>query len=366
MRWDPGFLTSGSRFESFWSGLANSGSLARSGLFIAGRGFDPRTALSARALVRAGFPIAECRLIRMVDPLDSPDRVPNERAARNEDEFRSLFSTAKIDVVEIETRNVNGRLVGASRMRNLVSNWTSLNTYTDVIVDITALPPSISFPLLGGLISQSDSVGGSSEAGFNLHCVVCENPDLDELIVAEGGHDPEFIEPYRGRGGRSGEAEPITIWALVLGERKEWVLRKIHDMLRPEEIKPFLPFPSRNPRRGDDLVAEYHSLLFDTWGVGPREFIFADERDPFDIYRQLGGLAQDYTQSLSVLGTANTVISGHSSKLLSLGAVLAAFEFGLGIVHVEPTNYSLDVTQYDPDKNELFEVWLTGEPYGTS
>ena len=158
----------------------------------------------------------------------------------------------------------------------------------------------------------------------------------------------------------SGEAEPITIWALVLGERKEWVLRKIHDMLRPEEIKPFLPFPSRNPRRGDDLVAEYHSLLFDTWGVGPREFIFADERDPFDIYRQLGGLAQDYTQSLSVLGTANTVISGHSSKLLSLGAVLAAFEFGLGIVHVEPTNYSLDVTQYDPGQERAIRSLANG------
>ncbi len=134
-------------------------------------------------------------------------------------------------------------------------------------------------------------------------------------------------------------------------------------MLRPREVKPFLPFPSRNPRRGDDLVSEYRSLLFDTWEVGPRDFIYANERNPFDIYRQISELARDYEQYLRPLGTANTVVSTNASKLLSLGVFLAAFEHKLGVAHVEPTTYRSGPTPADQGANELFEVWLTGEAY---
>ena len=124
-----------------------------------------------------------------------------------------------------------------------------------------------------------------------------------------------------------------------------------------------MPFPSRNPRRGDELVSEYHSLLFDEWEVSPRGFIYADERDPFDIYRQIGELAADYAESLAPLGAANTVVSAHSSKLLSLGVLLAAFEHNLAIAHVEPTAYDVDEAAEDQEANELFEIWLTGEAY---
>ena len=130
-------------------------------------------------------------------------------------------------------------------------------------------------------------------------------------------------------------------------------------------MKPFLPSPSLQPRRGDEIVSEYRSLLFGTWGVDPRGFIYADERDPFDIYRQIVDLANDYTESLAPLGNAYTIVSAHSSKLLSLGVLLAAVERKLAVMHVEPTGYYLPETINGLEANELFEVWLTGEAYDT-
>ena len=258
------------------------------------------------------------------------------------------------------------RLPSRSRQTERGSiNGTAQLEFTDVIVDITALPTSISFPLLGQLLNVHDRARdrGSEARAYNLHCVVCENPELDERIVHEGGDSADYIDTYRGKSGRVSEADPVNIWAPVLGERQDAALRKIYDALSPSEVKPVLPFPSRNPRRGDDLVAEYHALVFETWQVDPRGFLYAHERDPFDVYRQLSGLAIDYERALRPYGTTNTVVSAHTSKLLSLGALLAAYEHNLGVIHVEPTDYSLDDALPVPESNELFEVWLAGEAY---
>jgi hypothetical protein len=335
----------------------------RRGLLIAGRGFDPRTVHGPRALASVAFPIVECCLIRLTNPQDSPDRPRNLAAATNEAEMRELLRNATFEVKEVAVRDANGRLVGSSQTRALFADEGWLCGFTDIVVDITALPTSIIFPLLGTLIATYDHLASQDAPAFNLHCIVCENADLDEHIVSEGGDVADYIDPFRGRGGLTAEAEPITIWTPVLGERQSAVLRKIYEMLGPAETKPVLPFPSRNPRRGDALVAEYHSLLFDTWEVDPGGFLYADERDPFDIYRQIGDLAAEYRRSLEPLGVANTVVSAHTSKVLSLGVLLAAFEHSLAVAHVEPTGYSLDEEVVNMDANELFEVWLTGEAY---
>ena len=110
-------------------------------------------------------------------------------------------------------------------------------------------------------------------------------------------------------------------------------------------------------------MSEYRSLLFGTWGVNPRGFVYVDERDPFDIYRQMVSLAKDNSKSLELIGNANTVVSAHSSKLLSLGVLLAAFERNLAVAHVEPTGYETPQVSGNSETNELFEVWLTGEAY---
>ena len=363
MRWDPGFICSGEQFEPFWGNLADNPDPKRRGLLIAGRGIDPRTVVGPAAIKRSGFPITACWLIRLMQPFDSPGRPRSKSAAEHEETVRGLYADSAFDVKEIQVLNENGRLVGSAQIRSLLSDLKWLTGFSDVIVDITALPTSVSFPLLGILIAISDSVSKDTAAAFNLHCVVCENPDIDEIIVSDGGDVAEYIDPFRGRGGLTGGPDPITIWAPVLGERQSVSLGKIYEMVSPAEVKPFLPFPSRNPRRGDDLVSAYRLTLFETWQVDPRGFIYVDERDPFDIYRQIGELAEDYEQFLKPLGSTNTVVSSHSSKLLSLGVLLAAFEHKLAVAHVEPTGYRLEGAPISEEANEMFEIWLTGEAY---
>ena len=363
LRWDPGFLCSGEEFEPFWANLASDLDVQRRGLLIAGRGIDPRTMKGASALMGAGFPIDSCHLLHLIHPFDTLDRPRSREAAENEASMRALFGNAAFEIKEIEVLNENGMLVASTHIRALFANLDWLYGYTDVIVDISALPNSVSFPLLGALIEISDDEQGGASLTFNLHCIVCENAEVDELIISEGGDVADYISPFRGQSGLASVSDPITIWAPVLGKRATPTLRKIYEMLQPAEVRPFLPSPSRNPRRGDELVSEYHSLLFDDWEVAPRGFIYADERDPFDIYRQIRELAADYAESLTPLGMANTVVSAHSSKLLSLGILLAAFEKDLAIAHVEPTGYDVDAAAEDQEANELFEIWLTGEAY---
>ena len=240
-RWDPGFLQGGTEFERFWSELAADRDSKRRGLIIAGRGFDPRTTTGPSAIASTPFPISEFLLIRLTNPQDSPGRPRNRDAATNEEAMRALFPDAPFRLTEIAVRDASGRLVGSTQIRTLLADRAWLAGFTDVIVDITALPISVAFPLLGTLISAYDTLCDEGGSAFNLHCIVCENTELDERILAEGGDDADYIDPFRGRGGLAAEAKPITIWAPVLGERQQAALRKIREMLGPAEVKPFLP-----------------------------------------------------------------------------------------------------------------------------
>ena len=366
MKWYPGFLCSGDSFEPFWTELASEPGANRNGLLIAGRGFDPRTTVGPQALVRSGFPITACCLIRLKPPFEQPDRTGNKTAANNETIMRELFEHASFELAEIPVLNENGRPASFPHIRDLLTDPSRLTGFTDIIVDISAFPTSVSFPLLAILIRLSAGQNHSTASTFNLHCIVCENARVDQLIVSEGGDVAEFIDPFHGRHNLASASDPITMWAPVLGERQSEALAKIYSTLGPAEVTPFLPSPSLHPRRGDEIVAEYRSLLFGTWGVDPKAFIFADERDPFDIYRQIVALSDGYKESLAPLRDAYTIVSTHSSKLLSLGVLLAAVERDLAVIHVEPTGYHMPDSVDGLEANDLFEVWLTGEAYDTA
>ena len=249
MRWDPGYLCSGSEFGPFWETLASDNQQARKGLLIAARGFDPRTTVGPSAIANSGFPIMSCYLIRLTHPFDSPERLRNQVAAANEAQIRDLFGDDLVHLREIPVLNETGRLVGFPHIRDLFSDWNWLAQFTDVMVDITAFPTSISFPLLHILLKISDDQQNHPSGSFNLHCVVCENADIDERITSEGGDVADFIEPFGSRQTLTSEADPITIWAPVLGERESDALEKIYTVLGPAEVIPFLPSPSRKPRR---------------------------------------------------------------------------------------------------------------------
>ena len=356
-RWHSNFLCSPAQFTDFWRGYTTD--RERSCLLVAGRGFDPRTMEAPTALVAAGATIAEVRLIHLIDRYNpTHPESHSQRARQNETALRELLPSVTITVDQIDSRTSDGLVTGGQRVSNLFSD-VGTSSLTDVIVDITALPTSIYFPLLGTLLRLHDE----TSAAWNLHCVVCENAELDDAILAEGGDQAELMYGFQGDFRLAGEEDHLTVWAPVLGERQAESLRKIADAIGPDDVKPVLPFPSRNPRRGDNLVSEYASEIFDTWGVDPSGLIYAHEQDPFDLYLQLGRLKTEYSRALALLGPVQTVVSAHASKLLSLGVLLAAYEHNLAVMHVEPTGYGDADLEQSLDSNELFEVWLAGDPY---
>jgi hypothetical protein len=78
-------------------------------------------------------------------------------------------------------------------------------------------------------------------------------------------------------------------------------------------------------------------------------------------------IVKRYRLSLKPLGGVRFVFSALSSKLFSLGALLAAHEMRnqnvpVGIAHVECHGYELD--EGSAVHGELFGLWLCGELYG--
>jgi len=162
-------------------------------------------------------------------------------------------------------------------------------------------------------------------------------------------------------------ASAPRVWIPVLGEGKKEQLIRLYDHVRPDEICPVFPSPSANPRRVDDLVREYRELLFDRFRVEPPNIIYASEWNPFEVYRQIARTVERYNDALKDLGGCRVVVSVLSSKLLSVGALLAAYEakrkgFMIGISHVETHGYRIhgDIGSCDP---ELYSLWIAGECY---
>ena len=157
----------------------------------------------------------------------------------------------------------------------------------------------------------------------------------------------------------------------LLGEGNSVQLQKIHEHVSPDEICPILPFPGRDPRRGDGLIQEYRELLFDQWLVEPGNFIHAAEQNPFSMYRQTMRSAQDYIRALEPLGGCRIAISLLSSKLLSVGALLAAFELiekghHAGVAHIGSQRYTIDSNhQPSAQGGEMFTMALSGDFYET-
>ena len=58
-------------------------------------------------------------------------------------------------------------------------------------------------------------------------------------------------------------------------------------------------------------MSEYRSLIFDTWVADPASFMYAHERNPFDVYRQLSRLANEYAFALGALAHYAAANHGH-------------------------------------------------------
>ena len=326
----------------------------RNPLLVAGAGFDPRARVVAETLCNANSNLSAL-LIKELRPDAPTDQ--SDRARANTTALVKLL--AQQTLLPIEIFGPDGAVVGG---RNAVSALSTrpLDTVTDIIVDISALSVGTSFPIIRYFFEIAVSDSGPS----NLHLFVTHDPSLDDGIRSVSSDSPGFIHGFRGNSTLSGAADSARLWLPQLSSGRRTALERLYDFVEPHDTCPILPFPARQPRLGDILAEEYLAEFENTWSVDTRNIMYADEGDPLDLYRTILRLGDFRRQVFAESGGSILVLSPLGSKVMALGALMAALERDLPVAHIEPIAYQVDdstpATINDPD---IIHIWLEGDAY---
>ena len=361
-RWEQYLLLRANRVLEFWEQHLQT---SRDVLLIIGRGFDPRMCMGLNVLVAAG---GQGRLdVIGLDFREGPRSSSLSHEGLADKNWAavnaSVGSRGQTMVYAVEFWSPEGRRITSQKARDLFHSEDAFAVYTDVVIDISSMPRSVYFPLIARILYLLDYPLTPPKRVINLHLLVAEDPELDASIHREGiDEKAEFMASFSGGFDEEAVHTP-KVWLPMLAEDRQTQFDRIHDRVKPDEICPVLPSPSRDPRRADDIVIDYHQRLFDQHRLDSRDFIYAAEQNPFEVYRQLRRALQRYDEVFGLLGGCRVAISPLSSKLMSLGALLVAYEQkeqgqGVGIAHIESQGYAL--TGHPPEA-ELFGLWLAGE-----
>lgn len=370
LRWRDYFLRDGDGFDEFWKAFLAE--RKRNLLFVLGHGFDARMCDGIeRVLSLGGAGTRDVALIAFDEGAESPSQIYLAQRTANGKRLEKLVQgRGTIGHRDIKMFSDDNRRIGARSIAQEFASSAEFRSYTDVVVDVSALPRSLYMPLLAKLLALFDGEAKDGEKR-NLHVIVSHSPAIDGAIVEEGLE--ESASYLFGFAAAALESESTSgqpkIWIPVLGKRQPAQLERINQFVMPDEICPLLPSPARDPREGDSIMIEYRELLFDQLRVEPRNIIYAAESNPFEVYRQLMRSILHYDRALKPLGGCKVALSAMSSKLASMGVLLAAYELGrrdpkvtVGVAHVESQGYRVESNGTAPSTT-LFTMWLSGECY---
>jgi hypothetical protein len=263
LRWEDYVLASeDEEVSKLWSAALE---LERRVTFVLGVGFDPRALVALKSLLtHVGNQVV--RVVRLGLPSAEDDDLTRELTQANDRCLRELVESGVVEVASIAyPEGVESRAAGLRMSRQIQSSGV-IGEKDLVVVDVSGLPSTVYFPVIGGLLKASENQGLQRD----LQVVICENPALDRIILEEGVASPGPISGFRQRLDPDDTSEVTRVWVPVLGEHQELYIRSIYDFLAPKEVWPVLevcpvlPFPARNPRRGDDLLLELRLLIFES------------------------------------------------------------------------------------------------------
>lgn len=324
---------------------------------IAAAGFDPRSPAVCRLLSRAS---RNLRAILIREERPEPARVLMERAEENLAAMKSLLPVQ--DVLSIPVFGEGNAVVGG---RNVVTalGRESLDGVTDVVVDSSALSIGISFPLIAYLLQ----IAKKYKSPRNVHVIVALDAELDESIGPVAGEIVSYVHGFKGELSLDANAAAAKLWMPQLARGRVAMLRKIHESLDLlHDVCPILPFPASNPRLGDELTEVFLNEFENTWRIDARNIVYAAENDPLDLYRTILHI-DDLRQSIFAdLGGSKIILSPVGSKVLALGALMAAIERELPVRYLEAIGYecpTLPPAAPEGSKVDLIHLWLEGEVY---
>ncbi|WP_299592627.1 hypothetical protein [uncultured Tateyamaria sp.] len=352
MRWDQCIANFGHEVADFAEDYFAD--TERKVLLIAGAGFDPRSKIVATCLVDAGTNI-EAVLIKEIRPEPSQDLV--DLAEDNKSDLENLLPDH--DLVEIDIFGSDNAVVGG---RNVVKALNALNYagYTDVIVDISALSIGTSFPAIRYFIERIEA----NMPPANLHVFVTHNPSLDTGITLIPSDSPGYIHGFRGGTSLDSSSAAAKLWLPQLVSGRRAALNALHGYLEPHDTCPIVPFPAANPRQVDILAEEYIAELENAWSVDTRNLVYADESNPLDLYRTILRLHDLRRLVFQDIGGSLMILSPLGSKIMAIGALLAAMERNLPVAYLEAIGYNMrSGPPHGPADHKLVHLWLEGDVY---
>lgn len=350
--WDPCISHGAGTSEDFLTKFFADRS--RRAVVIAGAGFDPRSTRATELL--AAVLKDRLRGIFLREERSGGQSALGETGNANARRLTELVPNSRVAAFPVFS-NDNATVGGRRTVKALESeSWADV---TDIVVDLSALSVGVAFPLVKLVLKHA------RERRRNLHVVVTDDPSIDEEIEGISSEKAETLFGFKGALGVHDSSGVTILWLPQLTARRRKALGRVYATLTEEQevdVCPLLPFPSRNPRRGDGLIEAFQEEFESVWRVDARDLIYVDERKPVDLYRSVLDIDDARKRVFRKLGGSLTVLSPFGSKVQSLGALMAALERDFPVMYVETLTYTS--TPSKRADGDLVHVWLHGEAYG--
>jgi len=335
-------------------------------LYILGMGFDERMCEGIRRFTECQLPF-DIWKIYYNEGIGSPPREYTKKSSENEivlDGIIAGLNGTRIQEKSIQFWQDDGeqtgedgrsRFVGEINASKIIKHSEKeLSSYSDIIVDVSALPQAIYLCIINTLFK-------CSSPNQRLYIVANENYTTDMRI--EPKQAEESAHEIQGYTSPSDGIDGVVIWYPIIGEKNLRYLDKYYIYLKShsqeiDEICPVVPFPAVNVRRADDILSEYSRKLFDDWRVDKKNIIYASETNPLLISKNLLEISKNYAHALKPLGDCKFVFSAITSKLMTIGMLLAAFDlksqgYNVSILGISNKGYTIEKAEEKPIQNRL-------------
>jgi len=240
-------------------------------------------------------------------------------------------------------------------------------TYSDIVIDGSGMSRGICFPLL----RQAMQIGQTYNA--NVHVVVASNNHRTIQLQSESNDRADWIHGFQADMGLDAMSDALTLWLPQLSHGSAAQLDVMYRHLSAlgvalAEVCPIVPFPSVDPRRGDELLFDCRSALRGDVGDERLNVIYAHEGDPMDVFHSIVRMENIRREVFSATGKqAVSVLSPSGWRMGSLGMVLAAMALNLPLLYVETIGYTtaspLPAPIDAPSADRKWHIWVAGSPY---
>lgn len=333
----------------------------RTCLLVAGAGFDPRSQAIASILSTALGPRLKAVLIR--EERGQSDPILLAQAESNERAIRALVADVEVWTIPIFSETDNAP-IGGTRIAERLRTLTPAADLTDIVLDISAMSLGIFYPAAKILLDRSEA-----DSKLNFHVIVASDPVLDSRIVGEPASRAQPVRGFNGPNLQQSDLRQAKIWLPQLASMRREPLRRIKVAIEDVyKVCPILPFPASDPRRADALIQEYGEEIRGDWAVDARDFMYASESNPLDAFRSIETLKKRYDKTVEGVFQPQLILSPGGSKVMAIGALMAAIRYDLAVHHVEALRYDIVPIPNPVETNKklsFVHVWLDGPIYAS-